>query len=675
MSRHTHRRWNRSCRLPRQSAKPALVLAEQHSTIGPVNVVTKISSIADIEAFERIPLSQRNLPNSTYEALLSGCARKPRKIAIQFFPRAEEYAHPADITFEQLMSGIHQTANLLHSLGVGPHDVVSISLPNLPQTQFALWGSEAAGIANPINPLLESSAIRDIMNAAKTKVLITLGPLSGLDIWQKVSRILDEVPTLENVLQIGSSDGAGKDVLPYDNLLPEFDSTQLLSGRQIKPGDIAAMFHTGGTTGMPKLALHTHANQVFSAWITAQLYECGEGDTFLSALPLFHVTGAIVCSLMAYSLAATTVVPSVLGYRNPTLIRNLYKIIETYCVSFFVGVPTLYAALLETPRENFDLTSVRFATCGTAPMPLAVFRAFEKVTGIPIFEAYGLTEGTCVTSSNPPYGERRVGSIGLRIPYEEMRVVRLDAFGNYERDCKTGEIGVVALRGPNVFAGYKEDRHNAGAWLNAGNPHEVQTDGGGGARWLNTGDTGRQDPDGYFWLTGRLKELIIRGGHNIDPASIEGPLSEHPAVALAAAVGRPDRYAGEVPMAYVTLKVGAVLAPADLLTFARETLGEKAAMPKEIRILEKMPLTAVGKIFKPQLRWWAIEEAYSEALTTIRHLSESLSVAVGPDDEHETVARVIMKPAEGSASKEIRQRVDEILGAFSTRYTLELMED
>jgi fatty-acyl-CoA synthase len=654
-------------RAPRARDK-ALVLVEQHAAIDPVAIMTEIRSIADVRAFEQVSLSERHLPKSTYEALLWGCARNPHKVAIRFFAKGEDYANPQDLTFEELLSGIHRTANLLHSLRVGPLDVVSIVLPNLPQTHFAIWGSEAAGIANPINPLLESSAIRHIMNAAGTKVLIALGPQPGSDIWQKLSRILDEIPTLETVLLVGTTEGNRTNVVPYDALLPEFDATRLVGGRQIWPADIAAMLHTGGTTGMPRLALHTHGNQVFSAWITAQLYECSENDTFLSALPLFHVTGAIVCSLMAYSLGATTVVSSILGYRDPAVIRNLYRIIENYGVSFFVGVPTLYNALLQMPTENTDLRSIRFATCGTAPMPLAVLHAFEKATGITIFEAYGLTEGTCMTSSNPPYGQRRAGSVGLRIPYEEMKIVRLDASGHYERDCRTGEIGVVALRGPNVFAGYKEDRHNRGAWIDR---KEIYR--GDAGVWLNTGDTGRLDSDEYLWLTGRLKELIIRGGHNIDPASIEGPLSEHPAVALAAAVGRPDGYAGEVAMAYVTLKAGAAVSAADLLAFAQEKIGEKAALPKQIRILEQMPLTAVGKMFKPQLRWWAIEEAYREALAKVRNFAETIFVTVGPDDKHETMVRITMKPTEGSDATEIRQKVGEILGAFSSRYTLELM--
>ena len=214
--------------------------------------MAKIRTMADIQAFERVPLSERHLPTSTYEALRRGAAKNPGKTALYFFSRGEDYERPVEITFEQFMRRIRQTANLLHSVGVGPGDVVSVILPNLPQTQFALWGGEAAGIANPINPLLEPDTIRDILNAAGTKVLITLGPVPGSEIWPKVSKVVNQVPSLKTVLQVMGKGDAHEHVIPYDEVIDQFDATQLLSGRQIGPEDPAAVFHTGGTTGTPK---------------------------------------------------------------------------------------------------------------------------------------------------------------------------------------------------------------------------------------------------------------------------------------------------------------------------------------------------------------------------------------------------------------------------------------
>jgi fatty-acyl-CoA synthase len=209
-----------------------------------------------------------------------------------------------------------------------------------------------------------------------------------------------------------------------------------------------------------------------------------------------------------------------------------------------------------------------------------------------------------VSSVNPPFGERWVGSIGLRLPGQAMKAVLVDETGRYVRDCDANEVGQLVISGPNVFVGYTCPEQNHDIWIELGD----------GRNWLNTGDLGRCDADGYFWLTGRKKELIIRGGHNIDPAAIEEPLHRHPAVQVAAAVGRPDMHAGELPVAYVQLKPGAVTTEAELAEFLRHEINERAAFPKGIRIVDAMPLTGVGKIFKPALRRRETEDAVRMAL-------------------------------------------------------------
>ena len=221
-----------------------------------------------------------------------------------------------------------------------------------------------------------------------------------------------------------------------------------------------------------------------------------------------------------------------------------------------------------------------------------------------ILEGYGLTEGTCVSSVNPPSGERRLGSIGLRIPGQLMKAVRVDEQGSYLRDCVPGEVGLLVISGPNVFAGYKTPEHNRGLWIERGDRRQ----------WLNTGDLGRQDAEGYFWLTGRKKELIIRGGHNIDPAIIEEPLHRHPAVHLAAAVGRPDAHTGELPVAYVQLKPGSVVTEQELMDFLKSEITERAALPKRVHVVGNIPLTAVGKIFKTALKHREITEVLTTEL-------------------------------------------------------------
>jgi fatty-acyl-CoA synthase len=221
----------------------------------------------------------------------------------------------------------------------------------------------------------------------------------------------------------------------------------------------------------------------------------------------------------------------------------------------------------------------------------------EDATGLTIVEAYGLTEATCTVSMNPLFGERRTGSVGLPIPFQDIRIVLRDAEGRLARAAEPGEIGSVILAGPNVFPGYLSEQHNAGLWADLGD----------GRRWLDTGDLGLIDTEGYLWLKGRTKDLIIRGGHNIDPAMIEDAFYAHPAVSMAAAIGRADSYAGEVAVVYVQLKEGREADPDELTSFAKSRIHERPAWPKEVIIVEALPLTAVGKVFKPTLRTQDLE--------------------------------------------------------------------
>jgi fatty-acyl-CoA synthase/long-chain acyl-CoA synthetase len=255
-------------------------------------------------------------------------------------------------------------------------------------------------------------------------------------------------------------------------------------------------------------------------------------------------------------------------------------------------------------------------------MPVELFRSFERETGMRILEGYGLTESTCVASINPPSGTSRIGSIGLRLPWQDMRILLLDQ--QQVSEAADDEVGAICLYGPNVFAGYLSAEHNKGAWV------ELQAEDGSMQRWFNTGDLGRRDADGFFWLSGRKKELIIRGGHNIDPKSIEEVLAGHPAVALCAAVGRPDAHAGEVPVAYVQLRQGAQASEAELLAYAAQHISERAAVPKALYVLPALPVTAVGKIFKPALNMREIESVVREEAAQVGVSLDELRVEQDP---------------------------------------------
>ncbi|WP_458129884.1 acyl-CoA synthetase [Pseudomonas sp. Z2-11] len=608
-----------------------------------------IQTLDDIHALESVPLVERDLAPNTYEALQRCAQRNPQASALSFFVDAADFTHTHEWNYAQLFAEITRAANAFHDLGIVPGEVIAFVLPNLPETHFTIWGGEAAGIVMAINPLLEASQIADLLRAANARVVVTLAPMPGSDLWPKIAGQLNRLPDLRHVVWVSMEPyvnhqfGAAlrtmamqerdlhKQVLIHNDLraLMMFQPADTLkSGRKISEDEISSYFCTGGTTGLPKIAARTHGSEVFNAWaMAAQMQPRESGQVLFCGLPLFHVNGQLVTGLMPWTQGDHVILGTPQGYRGPKVIERFWNMVEHFGVNFFSGVPTFYAALLQQDPGDNDLSSLNYALCGAAPMPVELFREFERRIGVRLLEGYGLTEGACVSSVNPPQGERRVGSIGLRLVYQDMRAVVLDAQGKYLRDADLEEVGVIAIHGPNVFHGYLEPSHNLGVWI------EIN-----GQRWLNTGDLGRQDADGYFWLTGRKKELIIRGGHNIDPKQIEEVLQAHSSVELVAAVGSPDAYAGEIPVAYVQLRPGHCCTEDDLMQFANLRISERAAMPKRIEFLESLPLTPVGKIFKPALQQREISRVISQEIQTAG-LTE-VTVQIVQDSRRGIVARI-----------------------------------
>ncbi|MBS1962145.1 MAG: acyl-CoA synthetase [Bdellovibrionales bacterium] len=636
-----------------------------------------IANVNDLVRFETTPLAERNLPSSTYAALKAGADRNPSATALTFFADARNFRQATRYTFAELLARIHQAANAFSELGVGPNDVVSILLPNAPEAHFAFWGAEAVGIANPINPLLEPDHIAEILNAAGTKVLVTLAPLPGTDLWAKVEAIRGRVPSLRAILQVNLAEhlpfpkslvvralttakrmrqGGGVPVRDFSSTLAAAPADRVRAKRTITSETIASLFHTGGTTGAPKLARHTHGNEVFDAWSGPRGFPVSPDNVFLCGLPLFHVNGVIVTGLLPWMHGASVVMATPQGYRGPGLFENFWAIVEHYRVALFSAVPAVYTTLLQTPIGDRDVSSLLFAISGAAALPRHVCQEFESRTGLKILEGYGLTEGTCISAVNPAFGERRNGSIGLRLAYQEMKVVRLTADGKLDGECAADEIGEIVIRGPNVFAGYVNAADDKNAWL---------VDPAGGKPFLRTGDLGRQDAEGYFWLTGRKKELIIRGGHNIDPRSIEEPMQTHAGVAMVAAVGRPDPRVGEVPVAYVTLKPGSTATTEELLDHATRTIPERAAIPKKIYVVDALPLTPIGKVFKPDLTRRQIEEVFHEEIAPIGVSEYRISAA--PHKVHGMLVDVEVAAPEADRPR-VEKAIRDRLGAYSVRY-------
>lgn len=609
-------------------------------------------NLQDIEVFEKTPWQDRCRGQTTYEMLCHSAVKFSDRPALKFQFTANVDEPPLEVSYRELLEQINQAANALHSAGVNVGGVTSIILPNLPQNHYALWGGEALGIAGPINSMLEPVALRDIMIESGAEALVVLGPIAGSDIWEKTIGIIDQVPSLKTVFQVnifGAESNAAKwtpgglPIVDFSTSLQQQPVDKLVFQRDIKPDDIATYFHTGGTTGTPKIAQLTHRNQVFVASVLADQYGYDENTVAICGLPMFHVNAVFVTGLNVFARGGQSILLSPAGFRTPGIVDNLWHLINKYQATYFSAVPTIVSALLKTvPEDKSLISSMQYVACGAAPIAPETLRQFSELTGITVLEGYGMTEGTCTSALNPEHGERRVGSIGLRLPYQAMKCVVLDDEGRYQRDSELEEQGVIVIKGPNVFSGYKNASNNDGAFIDD---------------WLVTGDLARQDKDGYFWLTGRAKDLIIRGGHNIDPKVIEDVLSNHPAVELVAAIGQPDAYAGELPCAYVTVNQNSGVSVDDLMEYARQEIPERAAIPSYLEIIDRMPLTAVGKIFKPALRNRSIERVLDAAISKAGH---SAGIRVESNDKLGVLA-CIDQPSD-------KQGIKSVLDLFTVAY-------
>lgn len=612
-----------------------------------------IATLADIETLERQPFAQYHPEANVFELLANTADRYPEKVAIRYLATPSPDAPTRDITYRDLKHRIIQAANLFRRLGVGAQDAVSMLLPILPETFFAMFGAQAAGIANPINFLLEHEQLAGLLREAKCRVL--LGPDPGVfpGVWDKIEAIRRAVPTLAAVVRVGGpAQRLDIDALHFETELEKQPGDRLGFARTITGDDVAGLFHTGGTTSLPKLARHTHRGLIVQSWSNAEIMRPGADETYFNGLPPFHVGGATCAGLAPFANGATVVLLTAAGYRHPQIMSNFWALVERFRPTVIGMVPTSWGVALTVPSEGFDQSSIKLCTCGGAAMPVEVAKAVQAKVTAPLIEGWGMTEVHGFASMNPAGGEVRVGSVGFRAPFTELVTARVAA-GRIAALCPPGEIGKVLVRGPQVFGGYVNPAHDRDAWVEPPDGETVPAWSPGG-RWLDTGDLGRFDAEGYLWLTGRAKDMIIRGGHNIDPMIIEEVLHGHPAVEIAAAVGRPDAHAGEMPIAFVQLKPGAQAEPGELHDFAREHIPERAAAPVEVVILPAMPLTGVGKVFKPQLRYVAAQLAFERLARSVLGSAAGITVEVGPHPEHGTFATVKVSGAGGEAIARLR---------------------
>lgn len=538
------------------------------------------------------------LPQRTPYAMLRARAEAdPGRTAIRFLRIDGDATQDQVLSYADFVTSIERAARLFRRLGVGPDDGVAILMPHTPHAQIALWAAAIAGRVIPLNYTLHPEHLSSLLKTSRAKIAVVLGENAEVAVWPQLIERLRGEPGLDYIFD-ADGDGISAD--------SDGNFEQLIAGEsgatlpEPAPDSIAAYFHTGGTTGAPKLATHTHLNQAFIARAAALMCDLRPDDVMINGFPLFHVAGSFVYGLSVLSAGGELLVPGRLGMRNRSFIASIWKRIADFGVTIVGAVPTIISAINEI-ELNADIATLRAVLTGGSPLPNELADALERKIHKPVRNILGMTECAGVVSIEPLHGPRVAQSTGLRLPFTAVKAFRLDqGKAMINTPCEPAETGVIALSGPNVSPGYSDAKLNAGTF---------EPDG-----WLVSGDLGHVDGEGRVFITGRAKDVIIRGAHNIDPGQIENALLQHPAVLSAAAVGQPDSYAGELPVAFVALKEGASATEVDLLAFIKPLVSEAAAHPKRVWVLDQLPLTPVGKIFKPALRTMAARNAIRDAI-------------------------------------------------------------
>jgi fatty-acyl-CoA synthase len=596
-----------------------------------------IATLDDLRAIERSGPREWMRFGQVIDALEHVASVHAARPALTALASATD-ASPRRWSHHELLAEIRRSANAFHALAGSAEPRVALLLPPLPEAWFALWGAETAGIACPINHALSDDHLAALLNAAEANLAVTLVPGHAAgEIGARVLKLRSSCPALRAVLTVG---GARDGSLDFDAERALHAGHALAFEPPSAPQRIAALFHTGGTTGLPKLAQHTHANQLHAAWGAARLYDASERDVIVNGFPLFHVAGAFVYGLSMLLSGAEVLLPPPAGWRDADFVARAWSLVRERGVTMLAMVPTVMTALLAAPRASADAQGVRLALTGGSPLPTELAHRFETETGIAVRNILGMTECAGVIAIEPARAPRTPGSCGLPLPFTEIAV---------------DSDGVLRLRGPNVGPGYTDALRNTGSFTDDG--------------WLVTGDIGEIDAQGRVYVTGRAKDVIIRGAHNIDPGVIEEALLQHPGVALAAAVGEPDEYAGELPVAFVVTKPGVALGEAELLAHATPHIPERAAVPKRIECLPALPLTAIGKVYKPALRLRATERVLRERL---QRAGLDTRVAVqGVDRSGKTVVLFVPAVAGDAGERErLAAALRELMAGFALAWEL-----
>ena len=464
-------------------------------------------------------------------------------------------ADQREFTYREFEATVGRVAGMLAAHGIGKGDVVSLLLPNGVEyiiAYFACW--QMGALAGPVNGHLKAQEIEYVVSNSEAKLMLV-----NSEFLEKVEKI--RVPTVVFDSERQVEHGFKKE-----------------NKNQLTPEDEAIIIYTSGTTGKPKGCLLTHGNVIANARQISQWLGFNEKDRLLTVMPLFHMNAVSVTTMSAlYAGGSTVVSPKFSASR-------FWQIISDYQITSFGSVATMLSMLLSTypdgVPEGLKTDQLRFAMCGSAPVPAEILRRFEETFKCLVIEGYGLSESTCRSTFNPPDERRRPGSCGLPIG-NEMRVVDEE-----DRDVPDGELGEIVLRGENILKGYfKNEAATETAFRNG---------------WFHTDDIGYRDADGFYFIVDRKSDMIIRGGENIYPREIDEVLYQHPQIASAAVIGIPDELYGEEVAAVVVLKPGAKTSEQGVIEFCKARLADYKC-PKTVRFVEDIPKGPTGKLLKREL--------------------------------------------------------------------------
>ncbi len=469
-------------------------------------------------------------------------------------------------TFAEFEGAVGRAARMLFASGIRKGDTVSLLLPNSVEyvvAYFACW--QIGALAGPVNSLLKAQEIAYVISNSEARALLVSSEFLPL-----IEAIRGELATLQAII-------------PFDDEAVATRAFTETTGVEIPPSaigrdDEAIIIYTSGTTGKPKGCLLTHGNVIANARQISEWLEFTEAERLLTIMPLFHMNAVSVTTMSALFAGASTVV-------SPRFSASrFWQIISDYQITSFGSVATMLSMLLSTYPEGvpggFQTQQLRFAMCGSAPVPAEVLKCFEETFRCLVIEGYGLSESTCRSTFNPPDQRRRPGSCGLPIG-NEMRVV-----DEADREVAEGALGEIVLRGENILKGYyKNDEATAAAFRNG---------------WFHTGDIGYRDAEGFYYIVDRKSDMIIRGGENIYPREIDEVLYQHPAIAAAATLGIPDKLYGEEVTAFVVMKPGASATAEQIAEFCRAHLADYKC-PKTIHVVREIPKGPTGKLLKREL--------------------------------------------------------------------------